>query len=343
MQINVPLPLQMLQKATNQLGHQFWVELETYAKEQKNQWNTKCYIPSDKIKQFLIEYCSKYEITLSLPTGATVALANWRRCKEIYLFSDELLESLIENSSMALSLSITALDTLPYDCFYLDCRIDPYCGFYVYFDYDCVKQIRILRIEGVDQSRHFVTTKLSYYYSGETIADGIKAALVARRNTVEEIDATYDNAYAMQDNYIQSVTKTVVPKVIQLLLYLCSENAQITLKDTPMQSNELLSSQKDLVASETREWQVGNNNEIVLKAGSRSLSSGTISHTTYEAASTRTRSPHIRKAHWHHYWVGKRGTAERRLVIKWIPPTVIASEGSSNGNSITTINKLDRH
>lgn len=31
--------------------------------------------------------------------------------------------------------------------------------------------------------------------------------------------------------------------------------------------------------------------------------------------------PHIRRAHWHSYWVGKRDQAEvRSVVLKWLPP-----------------------
>lgn len=39
----------------------------------------------------------------------------------------------------------------------------------------------------------------------------------------------------------------------------------------------------------------------------------------------RSRAPHVRIAHWHHYWVGKRkdrsdGQFGDELVLKWIPP-----------------------
>ena len=32
--------------------------------------------------------------------------------------------------------------------------------------------------------------------------------------------------------------------------------------------------------------------------------------------------PHMRRAHWHHYWTGPRN-GERRLVLKWIAPTMV--------------------
>ena len=34
--------------------------------------------------------------------------------------------------------------------------------------------------------------------------------------------------------------------------------------------------------------------------------------------------PHMRRAHWHHYWTGPRD-GERRLVLKWLAPTVVGA------------------
>lgn len=40
--------------------------------------------------------------------------------------------------------------------------------------------------------------------------------------------------------------------------------------------------------------------------------------------------PHVRRAHWHHYWTGPRtGSPEdRSLVLKWLPPTLVAADGA---------------
>ena len=34
--------------------------------------------------------------------------------------------------------------------------------------------------------------------------------------------------------------------------------------------------------------------------------------------------PHVRRAHWHHYWVGEGRT---RLEVRWIEPTFVLPEG----------------
>lgn len=50
-------------------------------------------------------------------------------------------------------------------------------------------------------------------------------------------------------------------------------------------------------------------------------------------------TPHVRRAHWHTYWVGAKGTAERRRVIKWLPP--IPVNLSSYDDLIPTARKLE--
>src|SRR5690606_18860768 len=36
--------------------------------------------------------------------------------------------------------------------------------------------------------------------------------------------------------------------------------------------------------------------------------------------------PHVRRAHWHHFWTGPR-TGTRRLVLHWLPPIPVGIAG----------------
>ena len=40
----------------------------------------------------------------------------------------------------------------------------------------------------------------------------------------------------------------------------------------------------------------------------------------------KSKAPHIRRAHWHHYWKGKRNGEKRELIMRWIEPTFIHKE-----------------
>lgn len=40
--------------------------------------------------------------------------------------------------------------------------------------------------------------------------------------------------------------------------------------------------------------------------------------------------PHMRRAHWHHFWTGPRD-GERKLVLKWVPPIMVAVKNGEIG------------
>lgn len=42
------------------------------------------------------------------------------------------------------------------------------------------------------------------------------------------------------------------------------------------------------------------------------------------------KSPHIRCGHWQHYWVGKKGTEERRRILKWVEETTVNCNNRQN-------------
>ena len=50
------------------------------------------------------------------------------------------------------------------------------------------------------------------------------------------------------------------------------------------------------------------------------------------AGSHAPKAPHVRRAHWHHYWTGARVSAERCLVLKWMPPVFV---GGASADIVT--------
>lgn len=56
----------------------------------------------------------------------------------------------------------------------------------------------------------------------------------------------------------------------------------------------------------------------------KQLASGTEYQRSTATGTGRTVRPHVRRAHWHHYWVGEGRT---RLEVRWIEPTFVLPEG----------------
>jgi hypothetical protein len=99
--------------------------------------------------------------------------------------------------------------------------------------------------------------------------------------------------------------------VANMLAYICSKNADIHVSYKPAgkprngRSSATWHEVGYRIGAELREYER-------IKSGKKPHQGGTV-------------RPHIRRAHWHHYWVGPKD-GPRELVLKWIPPLIIASK-----------------
>lgn len=119
----------------------------------------------------------------------------------------------------------------------------------------------------------------------------------------------------------------ILPQVvIVFLLYLASENTQpsIEQKDIPITSHK----------SSHRNKHKKNNDEVIKEyiVAEREVallrSADAFEHTSSGNPTGRTVKPHIRRAHWHRYWVGKRDSEERKLVLRFLMPTMVGGKES---------------
>lgn len=95
--------------------------------------------------------------------------------------------------------------------------------------------------------------------------------------------------------------------------YLCSVNADIVPSYIPVPGLRRNNAKRRSQA----EWHdVGCRIGADLRAYSRSASRG-----EHNGGTVR---PHMRRAHWHHFWTGPRN-GERKLVLRWLSPTMVGS------------------
>ena len=115
-----------------------------------------------------------------------------------------------------------------------------------------------------------------------------------------------------------------VPSLVSLVLYLCAKNAEIRESGGGARLPAYAEPKKTkkglrlFPPDRPTHWEVGYRLGAALRTASpgRSSDEPTGSH-------TRPR-PHIRRAHWHSYWVGKRDEPNRRtVVLKWLPPIAV--------------------
>lgn|GEM_PF-646550 len=104
-----------------------------------------------------------------------------------------------------------------------------------------------------------------------------------------------------------------IQKFMNVLLYLCSQNAEITERYVPDISLKHNPKKKRSEATIS---------EVGYRIGATLRSSYASSMNFSSKETGRSVTPHLRRAHWHHYWTGALD-GDRDLILKWIEPTFV--------------------
>lgn len=251
---------------------------------------------------------------------AYVMSNHWRQTKLIYEFDKTLVEEL--NAQTDLAVASEMLKRLPFECAYImtpnlfSYNDEPVDGFM------CLKRHDVLQILFVARNKKDGTTN-------EGLLD-----IHLDAKTLEESDKLSREA-SIRRGLISGHTPSTHTGngIIQLLLYLCAANADVKERKpatatakTPKATNKL----------PVRCWDVGVRVGATIKRN-RSYAAKTQRKGSDHKQHARPR-PHLRRGHWSHFWTGKRDSADRERVLKWIEPVYINAD--SPDDLPTTIHKV---
>jgi len=157
-------------------------------------------------------------------------------------------------------------------------------------------------------------------------------------------DDPMDKLFVNDGESVWSIAAFAIPSAIQLmyddtelgvypnsliingLSYLCSKNADINKVYEPAKLPPNKKSGKRNNRYSQATWhEVGYRIGADLRAYERQKAA------THQHTDGGTVRPHMRRAHWHHFWTGPRD-GERQLVLKWIAPVVV---GAHNGDIVS--------
>lgn len=155
-------------------------------------------------------------------------------------------------------------------------------------------------------------------WGATTIEDSIRiVGEEAYRNLPE--DKYEYRRVLLEDTESREQTAYFYKQTLQLVLYLCAQNADITPNSEQTFYTRRSPVLKDRYA-EIRKWNVGVRIGAAVRVHRSTANSQEKSGTAH--ASPR---PHIRRGHWHHFWTGsKTGQNTRKLVLKWVAPTFVS-------------------
>lgn len=297
-------------------------------------WDDRCYLPLTCVVEFHKNIRSLKQIPDS--EGYVQLLFHtyqWRQHKQIYSFDSTFAEELVQSDSSEVDTAV--FENLPYNSLYVEIKDGLHAelgnhivGFYCSYNTQAYANgdpawesgfANCLHIVFVSSNGAVVGCPIALA-KGITVRDSLNMylheyvkAMEADHSSKDE-DGSYFNA-------LKDVLPTLLNAAVNLLLYICSVNNDV--QENPEQKKiykapSACSISKDKL-SEVRKWDVGYRIGRIIRDSKNE--SDPKPHGTHTNSSTKR--PHSRRGHFHHYWVGKRESEERKLIVKWVAPMFI--------------------
>lgn len=281
-------------------------------------WPDYCFVPSTFWLETLTAEVPISRVEIHQHYDAVCALGPWRTTQGVYRF-DLTLFAALKDTPMDDRVPSEIICRIPEWCIYI-----PTPGIYVgtkelhgafsFLDWNldlCRPELCIL----LDMAGLFQSYRL--FLDTETVDD---ALTVLYSQPMEFTDAESQSTFASFGPSAVPDACAAVRVVVSLLLYICSENADLGSSQfrppnpVPKRTKRGM---RIYPAARTTTWDVGVRLGSALRRAYEKADREAANKSDGSRASPRA---HIRRAHWHHYRVGPRDSAERRLILKWLPP-----------------------
>ena len=245
-------------------------------------------------------------------------IERFKRTKQVYNFDKDFLSELY-NTDPNIPITGELFQTLPHRVMYLDYSANrELC--------DAMKTdgtlITVLDI-GVGDEIYWILFCAAYYEGKSTFVHSLIMPNSNEPITVAEMVNSREVMY-----YNEDATKSeasMIMTLMQALIYLCSFEPDI--RETPMSKQRYKEAKakkpkdkKAKVDMPEREYKVGE----YFGAAFRKYTIEHADETTKKSTGTgSSKRPHMRRAHWHGYWRGKKGSENRTLVRRWVHESFI--------------------
>lgn len=249
----------------------------------------------------------------------------WRKNKIIYRFDSDLARMLAEQAAGAEPEDVLPVDLLlhlPYPIFYVKTDIyDFFDGFFFWLEYDWNRKETEIRVSWLlNETMENTIPYVLHLFPGKTLRECCEATDNETAKYLDELTVV-PGAKERMDKYLP------VMQAIQLVLYLCAANADITPDPRPVAHSPRhpqMPKPPEDKASEIESYSIG----VHIGAAIRMASAGAPSKNIGSGGAGSAKRPHSRRGHWHHYWTGPRDGAQT-LILKWVAPTFIHAEDVS--------------
>lgn len=278
------------------------------------------------------------------------ALVSWRPTKGIYRFHPALYEALIE-TDLDGEIPSSLLLRMPGYAVYIETPVSenmpyPIEGFFAYLSrmgkQDELQIVALLRQDERFHGEDFNPLRNVIIYSlplgNHPVSDLVRLHF-ERGEAESEAGETgkLKRKYSEISDDAKLIIEHVVSSILSLLLYLCSEQPEIDNWTPAEPKTKFFGTKRRLLAAkEAVSWDVGLRIGAALDLSAKQDREG-----SNEGGSGIAVRPHIRRAHWHSFWVGKRGA--QTLSLRWLPPIAVNTNGAEKLPAVIRQVQGDHH
>lgn len=249
---------------------------------------------------------------ISTQTVMCLVTDYWRKNKTIYDFSPSFLTELEKTEDAPVYTSI--LKKLPFTDYIMTIpsSTQKYNAMFIHIEFDGTDTLFLVcPFEAIKNPEHS-----SYCQCSIWCEDG--------KNVIETFKETYGEKTANYERFLKLA--------IAASYYLASKNAEINKIQIPKDKRPTI------ITNRTKRPKRVNINSFAVgyKTGKRfetqvAYSNSQTNSTKAECIiSGKNKRPHVRRAHWHHYWTGE---GRKNLEVRWIEPVFVLGTEASNAVS----------
>lgn len=323
-------PASILSEVTKQ-NPTVWKHVETFyfARGQNGvpDWPSWCFIPLYPWKYIAAEWAKLPEEKLTRDMLMLLAsIGTWRYSQGIYRFSPPVYEALAKTELHA-KIPADVLLRLPEWCVYVETPGLPWgadntlFGFWAFLSWEITNVTSLHIACDLAQGFEARSLELGPYSLAESLTRMIEPAIAHKPTVVD--------AWEKAKKYLLPELVERYSILLSLLLYICSDSPEFLgprgeTHPTRPQPTRVKKGLRLFPPPGPRIWQTGNETGERLERERAAAESG--------AKERKGVSPHLRRAHWHGYWTGKREKdeagnyiAERKFSHRWLPPVFVGS------------------
>jgi hypothetical protein len=310
----VPRPLEHLH-AASRLYPNAWKQIDIFRRDRGKDlpdWPDWCFLPMAAWYSIVSADAGVNHLTLDLipDVARLAALGAWRYTQGIYRIDDDLRVALIDTVPSG-ALPVEALYRLPEWSLYIETpdktwHGDTMHGFWAHLERDMNTKRDELRLL-IDSEQQLIPAVI--HLGPWTITEAVDRSITESKRQAGLagiVSTTIPGAFT-------EIQASEIYPLISLLLYVISNGVDWPDSDRPNRPSPKRTKRgwSLFPAEKPHVWKLGENTGRILRQAANQETNGG------------KKSPHIRRAHWHHFWKGPR-SGEQELIVRWLSPIIVA-------------------